>query len=339
MIEYCDDLEDLTDDELRKFFDNEAEESPSPVSSSDLANMVQNCIKMDMSVKSAKWRMKLLIMGYKSLLATKGLKWVPNKSQKAVKHVLSVISPGRLQQRLEQDVSFWHAYLKSNFQCFMQHALRVSAAFEMVNCGPQKSRKSENKINQTEKDKSFGTPSTKDESKNATQTCYQEGETGAFSVPTAKVCRQKQSPPDFGLPKLYRRGQKEMEEQEATQARNCPYKFPRSKTSDSIQPSKSVKRLVKGTDTPTVYIDSPFCWIPVSDYKTSFNLLGRCKDDCDDGSSKNITSSKMAEQADNKGIGKSKAIDEVSLEAALRKGGDSAKHTFSRAWKVPCTVL
>lgn len=97
--------------------------------------------------------MKLLLMGYKSLLGTDGLKWVTEKAPKtAVRLVLSFIRPAKVQTRFEQDISFSHNHLKVDFAGFMKHTIDVSEAFEKVDSGPPRSCESNREGEKTKKD-------------------------------------------------------------------------------------------------------------------------------------------------------------------------------------------
>ena len=62
LIPNCTSVETLTETSLRSFLDTNAQESQTTVTESDLAKVVETALKMDMSVKSAKGRMKLLFM-------------------------------------------------------------------------------------------------------------------------------------------------------------------------------------------------------------------------------------------------------------------------------------
>lgn len=144
MVDGCDDVQSLTDDVLRSFLDKEATESATVITQDKLSKMVESLFKMDMTVKSAKGRMKLLFMEYKSLLRTNGLKWVTEMTPKvAIKQILSVIKPAALRARLEQDIDSYHVHLKFNFTGFMTHAIDLSDAFKRVDCGTSKSRNAE----------------------------------------------------------------------------------------------------------------------------------------------------------------------------------------------------
>ena len=97
--------------------DKESVDSSTIVTATDLEQMVQKHVRMNMTVKSAKGRMKLLFMAYKSLLRQNGMSWVTSKNPKtAIRQVISVIKPVQLKTRLEQDIAFSKSDLKDDFQ-------------------------------------------------------------------------------------------------------------------------------------------------------------------------------------------------------------------------------
>lgn len=55
-------VDSLTDKYLPSFLCNEAQESQTTIMQRDLTKLVKNILKMDMSVKSAKGRLKLLFV-------------------------------------------------------------------------------------------------------------------------------------------------------------------------------------------------------------------------------------------------------------------------------------
>lgn len=137
MFEGCKDAKSVTEEILGRFLDKEVEESSTAVTFGDLSKMVRTYVRMKMSVKSTRGRMKLLFMEYRSFLQLNALKWVVTKNPKVpIKQVLSFIKPVTLNNRLEQDFSFHKSDLRSGFDGFMKHALDISAAFEMIDNGP-----------------------------------------------------------------------------------------------------------------------------------------------------------------------------------------------------------
>ena len=94
MIEVCTDIKELTDDQLRTYLDKEAIDSSTIVTAPDLTQMVQKHVCMAMTIKSAKGRMKLQLMSYKSLLRQNGMSLVTTKNPKTdIKQFISVIKP------------------------------------------------------------------------------------------------------------------------------------------------------------------------------------------------------------------------------------------------------
>ena len=117
MIEGCTEIKELTDEQLRTYLKIESIDSSMIVTAPDLEQMAQKHVRMDMNIKSAKGRMKLLFIAYKSLLRQKGMSWVTSKNPKtAIRQVISVIKPVQLTTRLEQDIAFSKSDVKDDFQ-------------------------------------------------------------------------------------------------------------------------------------------------------------------------------------------------------------------------------
>lgn len=109
-----------------------SEQSKQSMTSTDLEQLVSKKLKMDMSVKSADERIKLLFLSYTSVLRRHGLKWVLESNQKlSVQHVVSAVKPTPLRQRFEADLDFAYSHLRKDLKPFMSQALEVSKAFEM----------------------------------------------------------------------------------------------------------------------------------------------------------------------------------------------------------------
>lgn len=289
MIDGCTDVDRLTTEALRTFLDNESQESQSSITEADLAATVQATLKMDMTVKSARVRMKLLFMDYLSLLRTNGLKWVPEKNPKlAIRHVLSSCRPTQLRTRLEQDISFSHHHLKANFAGFMQHALDVSTAFEKVDNGPPKARKAEKDVDNNKS--------------SANSTGASSSKVGNKVEPISKRNNKVKSTPPSPCPLPKCKGKNRLhwmsdctdhtdaekkqyrDDITAAKASDGPSRSTRSQTASA---TKSVNRVHKDN---TQSDDSPSCRMTVSDVRTSLDVIGRC----DDGSDENIANSELA---------------------------------------------
>ena len=73
------------------------------------------------------------------ILAKNGLTWFLEKNQKlAVSHVLSAVKPQTLKDRLESDLEFSHHQLKKDFKSFLDHSLKLSDAFQLLDPGNQR---------------------------------------------------------------------------------------------------------------------------------------------------------------------------------------------------------
>ena len=342
MIDGCDDVKELTDGQLRDYLDKEASDSATVVTENDLAQMVQRYVRMDMSVKSAHSRMKLLFMGYKSLLRQNGMGWVVDKNPKAaVRHIISVVKPAQLKTRLEQDIGFSKADLKSDFKGFMQHALELSVAFEKLDNGNPRANKTDTDADKGKKEKSGKKPGSPHKS---------TGQPG-----TGKG-KKREPPSPCPLPPCKGKGLMHWADdcEEATAAEKKAYKDNLAAKRASDGPARSTRsqassagdaassstrnvgRLRQETGESNDDSDTPSCIMTVTDLKSTLDFIGRC----DDGSDENLATPPVAERAALKGIGEIQAIDTVRLQVALsQKDEEPRMYAFSRAWSVPTTVL
>lgn len=263
-----------------------------------LDSIVENNLHTNMKEKSAKNRMEDLFSSYHTILARNGLKWIITDNQKiAVRHVLSAIRPTALKDRLQSDLSFSHHELLKNFSGFMNHAVRLAEAFQLVDSGRPK------RLNQ--KDKSLRSSTSR--SGNSSQ-----GKDGNDERPQhVKKPKKDSQEPVCLWPPHKSKGIRHL-------LKNCP-ECPADKKAALLKqraeelvkdgPSKSTRgqgahpgpaigRLQPPK--PATSRHSPSCAIQVSDGSASVNGTGRT----DDGSDDSIASSAIAERAVLKGIGR-----------------------------------
>jgi len=305
------------------------------VTETDLSKVVESGLKMDMSVKSAQGRMKLLFVEYKSLLRAHGLKWVTDKTPKiAIKHVISAVKPAQLRTRLEQDIAFSHHDLRADFTGFMKHAIDLSSAFQRVDNGPLKSRKGDKDLPKSKKDVADGSTVGSSSSKAGVK----------YDGHSKKA--KKKPPTPCPLPKCHGKNRfhwmSDCTESTETEKAHYRAELATLKAQDGPskstrgQASKTVSRLKQEPDTTGRDDgDQPSCRMTVQDTRASLGVIGRCED----GSDETLVSKEIAEKAVLQGIGKLEAVATVRLEVALKKKGSKATFPFSRAWTVPSTVL
>ena len=118
-----------------------AEESKEAVNLDTLDSLVKNQLRMDMSDKNASSGMESLFLSYQKLLRRHGLAWLLKANQKvAVYHLLPAIKPSQLQNRLDADLDFAYHEYRKDFPKFMEHCIRLSEAFQILDNGPGKKR-------------------------------------------------------------------------------------------------------------------------------------------------------------------------------------------------------
>lgn len=117
------DVNKLTSTDRRNFLEKDIQEVKDVVTESELTATVQAALRIKMSVKSSKGRMKMIYIEDPSLLKTNSINWLTYKTPKvAIKNALSSVNPVQLRARLEQDLALSYNHIKSDFQGFMEHA-------------------------------------------------------------------------------------------------------------------------------------------------------------------------------------------------------------------------
>lgn len=138
-IKKVESFEALTNERLRTYLAEEAEESKNAVIIESLDALVEKELNINMENKNARFCMQGLFVDYHSLLANQGLTWTLKGNQKlAVSHVMSAIKQVSLRERLEPDLSFYHHKLRKDFSKFLAHEVKLSKAFQLVNAGSRK---------------------------------------------------------------------------------------------------------------------------------------------------------------------------------------------------------
>lgn len=78
---------------------------------------------------------------YHTILRRHRLTWILTETPKvSVAHVLSAIRPTSLKDHLESDLAFSHQPLRNDLKAFLQHAIKLTEAFQLVRCGHPSSK-------------------------------------------------------------------------------------------------------------------------------------------------------------------------------------------------------
>lgn len=317
----------LTNKQLRAYLDDKAKESKEAVTMEGLDAIVSKELVMDMANSNAKSRMEGLFIRYHSILNEQGLTWIVQDNQKlAVSHVLSAIRPVTLKERLESDLGFSQHALKKDFHGFLKHAVKLSEAFQLVDSGPRRRPRKEDKQRRS------GNPD------KPPRTDPPVGSERELPLCLYEPCRRK------GIRHLLRncpdcphdeknRLRRELAEKKAATG---PAHSTRSKTArNQDQQTNATQTKTPVTGKISHAHSQPGCEIVLKDDTASHNCHGRC----DDGSDESLVSPRVAEAATIKGIGKMRKIEPVIVQVALRKGENAETFTFSRQWTVPRLVL
>lgn len=274
---------------------------------------------MEITVKSAKGRMKLLFIEYKLLLWTNGLPWVMDKvPNTAVRHVLSARSRNQLRTCLEQDISFSHNNLKANFAGFMKYTFEVNEAFAMIYSSPLKSRKSDGDVEKTKNNNADSSGLGVSSSNGGTQKDFKAGKKSKKPPPAPcplPKCKVKNNLHCLSECKDHMDEKKRQyrEEQAANKARDGASKDTRSQTSTAT--SKSVKLVQQPANDLTDDRNTLSCRKTVQDVRTSLHVVGRCGDH----SKETIASKKLSKKGVRNGIRKLEAIETFHLKVAPTK--------------------
>lgn len=112
-----------------------------------LDNIVERELRMNMSDRSARSQTETLFVSYLSLLRRNGLKHVIGNTPKlAMYHVVSAVKAPYLRKRLESDLDLKANHIRKDFKGFMEHAVKLSEAFEMLHNGTDQDRSGKKKI-------------------------------------------------------------------------------------------------------------------------------------------------------------------------------------------------
>jgi len=346
-IDGADTVEDLTDEMLRDYLDDQAQEAEETVSLATLGTIVDEELRMDMSDRSARSRMQGLFMSYHKLLRRHGLSWVLKANEKtAVYHVLSAIRPYSLKDRLTDDLDFAKHKLRKDFKGFMAHAIKLSEAFQLVDNGPKKDRKKNHVDNKptkgtdTSSRRGWAGPGSSSNSNNYNKTGRDKPNGANRSAPPCPFGPCKKEGLRHWIADCDRSTDAEKKtmkaEISAAKAADGPHRGTRSHssreaaTTGSGYKSATSRRIAKTTKTPR-----HDCSMTVTDGTKSIDATGRC----DDGSDESIVSPKLVERAMSNGLGKIKQIAPTWMQVSLRSGKQAERFSFSRTWTAPRTVL
>lgn len=335
-IEDVESYETLEDKTLRKFLEDESKESKEVLSMDILDDIVSKELRTNMSDRNAKSRMRNLFVSYRTILRRHGIEWILEDNEKvAVKHVLSAIRPNTLRQRLESDLEFAYHSLKKDFTGFMDHAIKLAEAFQLVDNGKPKGNKDDDRDNGGKKKSGKNRGPKKDQSDDDDKS--NDKKTPLCLHPP---CRKK------GL-RHYMRDctATSSEEKKALlkalaeeKAKTGPSKSTRSQTRQQSPPDKdssSTKTTGRLNRKVKLDLSNPSFTITAMDGKESISGKGRA----DDGSDETIASSKFATNCVLNGVGKFSKIQPIKIQVALKDDSEAKIFNFSKVWTVPRIVL
>lgn len=363
------DYASLTDEIIRAFLDKRSAESKKTISLAQLDNIVKHKLRTNMANHDAEARMEDLFTDYHTLLSRNGLVWLITDNPKvAVQHVLSAIRPQTLFDRLTADLEFAEYELRKDFSGFLKHAIKLAKAFQIVDAGPTRPAEPSDQHNGGEGGSGGGgrgrggrgrgrsrsgrgrgggagggavggTGGNSDGKNNDFRSggggnqnelplCLWEPHRSKGIRHLLRNCTE--CPDDTKRALLARRAEEKARDGPASGTRSQNQIPTPSASQTSVKPP-TAGRLQQ----PISPFTSPSCPAEVFDGPSSHSGVARC----DDGSDESIASTKMAQDAVLKGIGRMSSITPVRIQVALRDSSEAASFTFSRVWTVPRLVL
>ena len=330
-------MEELTEETLRKFLENKAVESKETITLSSLDALVKRQLRMNTKDPSAESRMQSLFISYRSLLRQNGLLWVLESSQKiAVQHVLSAIRPKSLCARLSDDLEFSQHHLRKDFKGFMSHAIKLAAAFQLVDNGqncdsfnPQSGSTSRKQGGTSSKKNAVSNFSSDKKNSAAEQKPRRTKLAPLCVMPKCKEKKLRHYFSDCPEPaELVEAMRKSLNSPPAKNTRAAVRI--RSESSGKEPKISGVGKLQKA-----FHFDSPECDVTIQDGLAIMQVSGQC----DDGSDDSLASPIIADNAVTAGIGTMTKIEPVTLQVALKKDSAAQSFQFSRKWSVPRLTL
>ena len=276
-------FEAMTYNQLRNYLDNEAKEDKETMTKEAFTGLITTRLQMDMSHSSATARMKDLFVRYNALLKEHGVSWIKSEHQKlAVSHVVAAIKPKHLKERLESDLDFAHRDLKKDFSKFFAHALKVAAAYQLVDAGRKPINK-RHKDPEKDKDQIRTPPDPK------VPLCLYEPCKAKGIRHYMRDCRECPKDKKKELLNQFRESKTEGGPSDNTRSKTRTRNNPDGKTPPDGKTAR-LKTSGSGTGHNMTLVDG----------EASITCDGRC----DDGSDETIASSALANMAVAQGIGK-----------------------------------
>lgn len=143
----------LRDEILRAYLKSKATASKNFITIDALDKLVHTHLRIDLTDKDARSRMKNFFLSYKLLLCRHGLTWLTQSNDDIdVCHVLSSIRPELLRDRLESVRDFSHYNLRIDFKGFTTQAIKLSEAFQLLDhYSPKRSTKNQKETSRRQK--------------------------------------------------------------------------------------------------------------------------------------------------------------------------------------------
>ena len=357
--------DDVTDDQVRDYLEEQCESSQEVVSLEAIEDLVNAELKMDMKDKSAISRMQRLFISYHMILERNGLAWIIQKQPKlAVYHVVAAIRPHYLRHRIESNLKLSHSHLKKDFKQFLKHALEVAKAFQMSDGyrrkeKPNNSNTSNNNRQQVHNrqrrnqrfpetsQQSQSQPSNTSNNNNSTSNVTTNHKIGRSTrqVPFCpfKACKDKNARHFIKDCTASNDDQKKIMRAQIAAMKSAGGPSENTRSQSTSTPGESTSTGASSQPTAgritinnTTLPPQPDNLVTISDGLAQLVTEGRCDDGCDDS----MVSSELVQKGALMGIGRVRKIPTMEIIMPIKEEGSKPiKFTCDRTWTIPRTVL
>lgn len=123
---------------LHKYLDLKASIAKYNATTDALEKLVENNLHTDMAYTDALSCIEYLFVSYESLLRKHGFSWISKDNRKATfQRVRTLICAASVLPCLKSNLELPHTKLCKAFRVFMERAIHLSVAFQLVDTGPQ----------------------------------------------------------------------------------------------------------------------------------------------------------------------------------------------------------
>jgi RNase H-like domain found in reverse transcriptase/Integrase core domain/Reverse transcriptase (RNA-dependent DNA polymerase)/Chromo (CHRromatin Organisation MOdifier) domain len=134
-------IENVTSVNIQSWLDKFTINSKDHASISQIEELVGKHVRLDLKEPNATQRVTKLFATYTTLLRRNGFGWlIKENTELAVKHIIGMLRPLELQNRIKDDLDLGHAHLKKTWVPFYEHVRDQAVVCDKF-CGPSRTSK------------------------------------------------------------------------------------------------------------------------------------------------------------------------------------------------------